>query len=134
VQLPFLQIALDRFRIVPLLVGDAHVDDVAGALDLVWRGQETLVVVSTDLSHHHDYDTAVHLDAATANAIVSLRSDGLGPGCACGRTPVSALLQVARRRGLRCELLDLRSSGDTGGSRDRVVGYGAFALSSAGPA
>jgi AmmeMemoRadiSam system protein B len=128
VQLPFLQLALRAFRLVPLAVGDARDEEVAEVLEALWGGPETLLLVSSDLSHYHDYATARRLDAATSDAILALRPAALGPASACGRVPVRGLLLAARRRGLRPELLDLRSSGDTAGPRDRVVGYGAYAF------
>lgn len=129
VHLPFLQEALGTFRLAPFAVGDASREEVAEVLDRLWGGEETLIVVSSDLSHYYDYDTAKRMDAATARAIQELDSDGIGEEQACGRVPVRGLLEVARRRGLHVETLDLRSSGDTAGSRGEVVGYGAWALS-----
>lgn len=128
VHLPFLQATLGAFRLVPLVVGDASTEEVAQVLERLWGGPETLVVVSSDLSHYHDYATARRLDAATCRAIEALRGDQLGENSACGRVPVRGLLEVARRHGLAVRTLDLRSSGDTAGPRDRVVGYGAFTL------
>jgi AmmeMemoRadiSam system protein B len=128
VQLPFLQVALGSFRLVPLAVGDARDDEVADVLEALWGGPETCILASTDLSHYRDYPTARRLDAATSEAILALRPAALGPDSACGRVPVRGLLVAARRHGLRPELLDLRSSGDTSGPRDRVVGYGAYAF------
>lgn len=128
VQLPFLQVVLAGFTLVPLAVGQADEAEVGRLLDALWGGPETCVIVSTDLSHFHDYETARALDAATAQAIVELRGSGLAAEDACGYEGVRGLLWVARRRGLRCRLLDLRNSGDTAGSRHRVVGYGAFAV------
>jgi MEMO1 family protein len=131
VQLPFLQLLLESFRLVPLAVGDARDEEVADVLEALWGGPETLIVVSSDLSHYHDYATARRLDAATSGAILALRPAGLGPQSACGRVPVRGLLVAARRHGLAPKLLDLRSSGDTAGPRDRVVGYGSFAFAPA---
>jgi AmmeMemoRadiSam system protein B/AmmeMemoRadiSam system protein A len=129
VQLPFLQCVLgDGFRLLPLLVGDDPPEHVAAALDLVWGGPETLVVVSTDLSHYLDADACRLKDDQTRAAIESLDPARLGRDDACGRLPLAGLLLVARRRGLRIETLDIRHSGDTAGTRDRVVGYGAWAL------
>lgn len=128
VQLPFLQVCLGEVPVLPLAVGRVAPERVADALEQVWGGEETLVVVSTDLSHYHDHDTAVGLDRRTAAAIVDRRPDRLGPGDACGVVAVQGLLLVAARRGLGVELLDLRTSADTAGDPDRVVGYGAFAL------
>jgi len=128
VHLPFLQLLLGAFRLVPLVVGDATADQVAEVLEHVWGGPETRVVVSSDLSHYHDYATARRLDAATARAIEELDPEGLDRESACGRAPIRGLLVAARRQGLRARSLDLRSSGDTAGPRGEVVGYGAFAL------
>ncbi len=131
VELPFLQVALERFELVPLVVGDATPEEVAAVLDRLWGGEETLIVVSTDLSHYLDSATAAARDRATADAIVALDVDGIAAGDACGRNPLRGLLLAARRRGLTVSELDLRSSGDTAGGlagNDRVVGYGAFAL------
>jgi AmmeMemoRadiSam system protein B len=127
VHLPFLQAALGVFRLVPLVVGDASPDDVAALLEALWGGEETLVVVSSDLSHYLPYDSARRRDGGTARAILDLEAS-LVPEDACGAAPINGLLALARRRGLEAELVDLRNSGDTAGSRDRVVGYGAFAF------
>ena len=129
VQLPFLQSVLDEFVLLPFSVGDATVDEVTAVLDACWGGPETLVVISTDLSHYHRHDEAARLDARTAAAIAACRPDGIGDTDACGAYPLRGLLQVASERGLSVEQLDLRSSGDTAGDRHRVVGYGAFAVS-----
>lgn len=128
VHLPFLQEVLGSFRVVPLVVGAAGPETVARVLEELWDGPETLVVVSSDLSHFHDYDTARRLDGATARAIEELRWEEIGYQDACGRDPIKGLLYLARKRGLAVETLDLRSSGDTSGDRHRVVGYGAFAV------
>jgi AmmeMemoRadiSam system protein B len=129
VELPFLQRTLGRFRLVPLVVGAAATEDLGAALDRWWGGEETLVVVSSDLSHYHDYATARRVDAATARAIEELRWASIETEHACGAVAVRALLWVARRRGLAATRLDLRSSGDTAGPRDQVVGYGAWSFS-----
>ncbi len=126
VELPFLQIALHDFALVPLLVGDARPDEVAQVLARLWGGPETLIVVSSDLSHFHPYAAALRLDAATARAIEAMDETGLGPEAACGHLPIAGLLIQARRQGLRAERVDLRNSGDTAGSRESVVGYGAW--------
>ncbi len=128
VELPFLQSTVPAFTIVPIVVGDADPADVAELLAVCWGGAETLVVVSSDLSHYLSYGRARELDQRTAGSILALRPEEIDPDQACGRTPVCGLLHEARRRGLTPELLDLRSSGDTAGSHDRVVGYGAFAF------
>lgn len=126
VQLPFLQTVLGPFRVVPVLVGDAAPEEVARALDGLWGGDETLVVVSSDLSHYLDAGTARRRDAATARAIVALDPDRVGDGDACGARAVCGLLLALRRRALRLECVDLRTSADTAGDPERVVGYGAF--------
>ena len=128
VELPFLQTVLDQFTLLPLSVGDAGAEQVAAVLDAVWGGRETLIVVSTDLSHYHPYDDAVRLDDATARSIVAGDHRAIGDRDACGARPLRGLLMAAARRGLGIERLDLRNSGDTAGDRRRVVGYGAFAV------
>jgi AmmeMemoRadiSam system protein A len=122
VQIPFLQAVLGEFDVVPLVVGDAETDDVAQALEHLWGGEETLVVVSTDLSHYLGYRQAQERDRATVRRILAL-DDALHPHEACGAIPLNGALRLARRRGLTPRLLDLRNSGDTAGGRDRVVGY-----------
>lgn len=128
VHLPFLQVTLSEFSIVPLVVGRAKPELVSQVIDTVWGGPETRFVVSSDLSHYHDSESARTLDQATARAIEALAADAVGTEQACGREPVCGLLQTARRRGLVARTLDLRNSGDTAGPRHRVVGYGAFAF------
>lgn len=133
VQLPFLIRALGtHFALVPLAVGDAAPEDVARVLDELWGGPETLIVVSSDLSHYLPYQLARAVDAGTAQAILDLGAHPPRPWItheqACGATPVNGLLLVARRRRLTPVLLDIRSSGDTAGGRAEVVGYGAFAF------
>lgn len=127
VELPFLQAILGDFTLVPLVVGESSPMEIAEVLARLWGGDETLIVVSSDLSHYHDHATARRLDAATAAAIEAL-DPRLGPDDACGHLPISGLLIEARRRRLEATRLDLRSSGDTAGPRDRVVGYGAWAF------
>jgi hypothetical protein len=126
VHLPFLQVVLGHFTLVPLAVGDATEAEVAEVLELAWGGPETLIVVSSDLSHYLSYDEARSLDAATAQAIESLDGGAIGRDQACGRVPVKGLLALARKKGLAVATADLRNSGDTAGPRDRVVGYGAW--------
>lgn len=126
VHLPFLQKVLDDFAIVPLVAGQASADEVAGVLDRLWGGAETVIVVSSDLSHYLDYDTARGLDAATRDAIEKLDDGEIGADQACGRIPIAGLLTLARRFGLVARTLDLRNSADTAGDRRRVVGYGAW--------
>ena len=127
VQLPFLQRLLGSFAIVPIAVGDATADEVAEAIDRLWGGPETLIVVSSDLSHYHGYDEARQRDAATARAILRLEP-GIDHEQACGATPIGGLLTVAKRRGLVPTLVEACNSGDTAGDKQRVVGYAAFAF------
>jgi len=126
VELPFLQILLTSFQVVPLLVGDVTPRDIAHVLWRLWGGLETLIVVSSDLSHYYDYETARRLDAATAAAIEHCDWASLGPNQACGYRAVGGLLLEAHRRGLKIWRRSLCNSGDTEGSRNRVVGYGAW--------
>ena len=128
VHLPFLQVVLDDFAIVPLLVGDASPSEVADVLEALWGGDETLVVISSDLSHYHDYATARVLDRETSEAIEAFDTRPIEGRRACGHLPIKGLLLVAERLDLSVTRLDLRSSGDTAGSRDQVVGYGAWAF------
>ena len=129
VQLPFLQSVLgDTFSLVPLVVGEADGKSVAEVIEALWGGPETLILISSDLSHYHDYATAQRLDSATSRAIEQLDAGAIGYDQACGRNPVSGLLLAARHHHLRAHLLDQRNSGDTAGGRDRVVGYGAYAF------
>lgn len=128
VHLPFLQRTLDRFSLVPLVVGDASAADVAGVLELAWSGPETLVVVSSDLSHYHSYETANRMDRETSAFIEALDYQAIDHNHACGRTPVAGLLLFAKHHDMHVTTLDLRNSGDTAGPKDRVVGYGTYAV------
>ena len=125
VQLPFLQKVLDEFTLLPLAVGRASAQQVATVLELLWGGDETLVVISSDLSHYLPYADAQKVDNGTAQAILDLRTD-ISHQQACGATPINGLTLLAQQRGLKPQLIDLRSSGDTAGDKARVVGYGAF--------
>jgi MEMO1 family protein len=126
VHLPFLQTVLGGFTLVPLAVGVASPEEVSQVLDTLWGGPETRLVISSDLSHYYDLETARRLDRATAEAIEALKPAGIDGEGACGRIPICGLLQSARQHGLRARIVDLRTSGDTAGPRDKVVGYGAF--------
>ena len=128
VHLPFLMRALPRFTVVPLLVGKASPLRIDTLLETLWGGLETVIVVSSDLSHYLDYESARRLDAKTSEAIVTLRHDAIGDEQACGRYAMNGLLHLAKRRGLEARVIDVRNSGDTAGPRDRVVGYGAYAF------
>ena len=126
VELPFLQIVLPSFSLLPLVVGDASAHEVAQVLARLWSGPETLLVISSDLSHYHSYEIARRLDAATAAAIENGDWASLGPEHACGYLPIAGLLIEANRRNLKARRLSLCNSGDTAGPRDQVVGYGAW--------
>ena len=127
VHLPFLQETLPDFKLVPLVVGASRPEEVAKLLDAVWGGDETLVLVSSDLSHFHDYDAANDIDSRTARKILDFQTDIDGEE-ACGCNPLNGLLYLAKEKTMRCEMIDLRNSGDTAGDRGRVVGYGTFAF------
>jgi AmmeMemoRadiSam system protein B len=127
VQLPFLQSVLDDFQLVPLAVGDATPAEVAEVLNILWGGPETLIVISSDLSHFLPYQTAQAVDAETVQNILQLRG-ALSHEQACGGTPVNGLILAAKQHHLQPHLLDLRNSGDTAGDKGRVVGYASFAF------
>lgn len=127
VQLPFLQSVLDSFTIVPLLAGQASAAQVAAVVEELWGGPETLIVISSDLSHYHTYEQARTGDRSAVDQILRLHPV-LDHEQACGATPINGLLQVAARHGLEPHLLDLRNSGDTAGDRTRVVGYASIAF------
>lgn len=129
VQLPFLQVLLKDFSLVPLLVGRASPDQIADILAPHWDRDATLIVISSDLSHYLDYATAQSLDRQTSDAICSLHPERIQPEQACGRDAIAGLLRLASARGAQGRVLDLRNSGDTAGPRDRVVGYGAYVFS-----
>ncbi|MGH8280469.1 MAG: AmmeMemoRadiSam system protein B [Gammaproteobacteria bacterium] len=125
VQLPFLQVQLREFALVPLVVGWAEPGEVAAVLEGLWGGPETLIVISSDLSHYHPDPVARRLDADTARRIEALRIP-IPDAQACGARPINGLLAVAAQYRLRLARLDLRNSADTAGDRQRVVGYGAW--------
>jgi AmmeMemoRadiSam system protein B len=127
VQLPFLQVLLRDFDVLPVAVGIAPPAQVGRALEAVWGGPETLIIVTSDLSHHHTHLEAQALDGVTARRITERHSD-LSTTEACGADALNGLLEVARQRGMQVELLDRRTSGDSAGDDQRVVGYGSFAL------
>jgi AmmeMemoRadiSam system protein B/AmmeMemoRadiSam system protein A len=128
VQLPFLQRCLQNFTLVPLIVGDARPAEVETVLAQLWGGEETLILVSSDLSHFQGYDSARGTDAATAKLIERHKAGALDGQFACGYLPIAGLLRRAAELDMRATTLSLRNSGDSAGDRDRVVGYGAFAL------
>ena len=129
VQLPFLQEVLDDFSLIPLVVGDTRAEEVSEVLEKLWGGDETLIVISSDLSHYHDYNTARAMDNETCLAIEEMDAAAIHYDQACGRNPVTGLLLAAKKHGLHATTLDLRNSGDTAGDKSSVVGYGAWAFS-----
>ena len=131
VQLPFLQTVLDDFKLLPLAVGDATPEEVAEVLNTLWGGPETLIVISSDLSHFLPYASAQLTDNETVHKILTLQGN-LSHEQACGGTPVNGLLLAARQHNLHPKLLDLRNSGDTAGDKDRVVGYTSIAFTESG--
>ena len=128
VQLPFLQTILTDFKLIPLVVGDASAREVCEVLEHAGLDERTLIVISSDLSHYHDYATANKLDTLTSQAIAGLDGNRIGYEGACGRVPVNGLLMYASTHGLKAEVIDQRNSGDTAGDKDQVVGYGAYAF------
>ena len=125
VQLPFLQTVLPSFELVPLVVGQANSEDVAGVIEQLCSG-DTLIVVSSDLSHFLDYESCQRRDRATSTLIEEMQTDKIGPHDACGAFPLNGLLKSAHQHGWRVRTLDLCNSGDTAGDKSRVVGYGAY--------
>lgn len=126
VHLPFLQQVLDEFTLVPLVVGQTSPEQVKQVLSELWDGPETLIVISSDLSHYHEYSEARQLDQQTSEAIEHLDYSHIDYENACGRDPVNGLLYFAKQIGMRAHTIDLRNSGDTAGDRQQVVGYGAY--------
>ncbi len=127
VHLPFLQAVLDDFRVVPIVVGVCSAEEVEAVIEALWGGDETAIVVSSDLSHFHSYVDAQEIDAQTTERIEA-RETTLRGDEACGAYALNGLLLAAKTRGLHVRTLDLRNSGDTSGDKNRVVGYGAYAL------
>jgi len=128
VHLPFLQEVLNDFKLVPIVAGDASPDQVCQVLEQLWGGDETLLVISSDLSHYHDYATAKRLDQTTSQLIEQLQYQSLTPEDACGKVPVSGLLKLLQQKSMHIKNIDLRNSGDTAGDKHRVVGYGAYVV------
>lgn len=128
VQLPFLQKVLNNFTLVPLLVGKASTEHVADILNKLWGGEETLIVISSDLSHFHDYETASEKDRATSQLIENFEYSKIDSDQACGCMPMRGLLKLAQDKNMHAQTIELCNSGDTAGSKERVVGYGAYAF------
>ncbi len=130
VHLPFLQSVLDQFSVIPVVAGDATAEQLCQLIELFWKQADCLIVISSDLSHFHDYSTAQELDSKTTEWIEDKQFEKLNGQRACGYIPVSGLLAFARNHSLQVQTIDLRNSGDTAGShdKDRVVGYGAYVI------
>jgi AmmeMemoRadiSam system protein B len=128
VHLPFLQQTLTNFKLVPIVVGDASAWQVSQVLEKLWGGAETLIVISSDLSHYHPYAIAQKLDSHTSDLIEHLDYQALSSEAACGKVPVSGLLKLLKEKSLHIKTIDLRNSGDTAGDKHRVVGYGAYVV------
>ena len=126
VQLPFLQEMLGDFSIIPLVVGNAIPEEVSQVLEFLWGGDETVIVISSDLSHFHNYDSAKAIDSATCKAIESFNSDVINSENACGSYAINGLLLSAKKRNMKVTTLNTCNSGDTAGTKDKVVGYGAW--------
>ena len=128
VQLPFLQSIFSQFELIPMVVGDISTEALVKVLEFLWGGEETLIVISSDLSHFLDYDTAVAIDNKTSQAIENFDSESISSEMACGCSGIKALLQVANNKNLQVKTIHQCNSGDTAGSKDRVVGYGSYAI------
>ena len=129
VQLPFLQLVLDSFSIVPLLAGEVSPEEICAAISVLMKKPGTLLVVSSDLSHYHSYREAKEIDAETVKCIEALSDKKISPDCACGHQPIRGLLQYARKEGLQVKAVHVANSFDTSGMSGRVVGYGSFVVS-----
>lgn len=129
VQLPFLQSILPDFKLVPLVIGQAEDRQVEQVLESLWHTHDTLFLLSSDLSHYLDYETAQDCDRTTCQAIEDLNPQIIDYEQACGRSAIAGMLLSAKKHNLQVETLDLRNSGDTAGSKDRVVGYGCWVFS-----
>jgi len=130
VHLPFLQTVLKDFSLIPIVAGDATADQVCQLIEMFWEHDDILVVISSDLSHFHDYQTAKRLDKQTSAMIEKLHYENLDSHSACGKVPVSGLMALAKKKQLQIKNIDLRNSGDTAGNNDlnRVVGYGSYVI------
>ncbi|MES0488785.1 MAG: AmmeMemoRadiSam system protein B [Leptospirales bacterium] len=127
VQLPFIQLALPKVKLIPMVVGHCNINLLAEILEFFWN-EETLYLISSDLSHFHDYETAVKMDSTTTKQIIDLDYESIGLENACGCLGIKAFLKVAKNHNLKVEAIDVRNSGDASGSHDSVVGYGSFAF------
>lgn len=128
VHLPFLQTVLTNFKLVPIVAGDATPEQVSQVLASLWGDTETLIVISSDLSHYHTYEQARLLDAQTSHLIETLDYQALSPESACGKVPLAGILKLLQQKHLSIQTIDVRNSGDTAGDKNRVVGYGAYVV------
>ena len=126
VQLPFLQKILTNFTLVPLVIGQIDDQQVSELLESLWQDKNTLILISSDLSHYLAYDKAKQCDQATCQSIEALEPKNIHYEQACGRSAIAGMLLSAKKHHLHVKTLDLRNSGDTAGPKDRVVGYGAW--------
>ena len=129
VQLPFLQKILPAFKLIPLVFGQVDDQQVSEVIETLWGKDDTLFLLSSDLSHYLDYDSARQSDQAACRAIEELNPGNIASEQACGRSAIAGMLLSAKKHGLQAQTLDLRNSGDTAGSKDRVVGYGCWVFS-----
>ncbi|MCW8930188.1 MAG: AmmeMemoRadiSam system protein B [Gammaproteobacteria bacterium] len=128
VQLPFLQKVLPEFTLVPLVIGQIEDEQVSELIETLWLEENTLFLISSDLSHYLDYERAQECDQATSEAIADLTPQKIHYEQACGRSAIAGMLLSAKKHSLKVQMLDLRNSGDTAGTKDRVVGYGSWAF------
>ncbi|MCK5647407.1 MAG: AmmeMemoRadiSam system protein B [Gammaproteobacteria bacterium] len=126
VQLPFLQKILPEFTLVPLVIGQTDDQQVSELIETLWQEQDTLFLISSDLSHYLDYHQAQLSDQAASEAIAELIPQNIHYEQACGRSGIAGMLLSAKKHHLNVQMLDLRNSGDTAGTKDRVVGYGSW--------
>jgi AmmeMemoRadiSam system protein B len=130
VHLPFLQTVLKQFTLIPIVCGDATAEQVCTVIEQFWSQPETLIVISSDLSHFHDYETAKKKDKTTSEFIEQLKYEELDGYSACGYIPISGLLALARKKNLHIKTIDLKNSADTAGIGEKisVVGYGTYVI------
>jgi len=126
VQLPFLQSVLTDFSIIPIVTGETSAESVTDVIELFTTDHESLIVISSDLSHYHDYHSAQQIDKLTSQSIITLDYNSIDSHQACGHTAINGLLLAAKKRMLTASILDQRNSADTAGNKDSVVGYGAY--------
>lgn len=126
VQLPFLQKIIPNFKLIPLVIGQANDQQVSDVIEQLWHVPNTLFVMSSDLSHYLNYESAQLSDKATCDAIEALQPQVIDYDQACGRAAIAGMLLTAKHHELQVKTLDLRNSGDTAGTKDRVVGYGCW--------